>query len=56
MKNLIEDSIIEVVDNAPKTPMEAHLRIREAEEGIANGEVILHEDVIEQSYNSKLFT
>jgi hypothetical protein len=33
-----------------ETTLEVHLRIMDAERGIANGETILHEDVISQSY------
>ncbi len=38
------------MDFAPTTPEEAHLRIEEAERGIANGEVVLHTDVMKHSY------
>ena len=41
---------LEVLDYAPSTPEEAHLRISEAELGIANGEVVLHTDVMRHSY------
>jgi hypothetical protein len=45
-----DNQITEVIDFAPETTHEAHLRIMDAECGIANGETILHEDVISQSY------
>lgn len=45
-----EEQEQEVMDVAPTTPVEAHLRIEEAERGIANGEVVLHADVMKHSY------
>lgn len=45
-----EDQCVEVGNFAPMTPEEAHRRIEEAERGIANGEVVLHEEVMRQSY------
>ena len=52
MRNVdfFEEQELEVLDSAPMTPEEAHLRIEEAERGIANGEVVLHSDVMKQSY------
>ena len=52
MRNVdyLEDQELEVMDYAPGTPEVAHLRIAEAERGIANGEVVLHEDVIAHSF------
>ena len=52
MRNVdfFEEQELEVMDYAPETPEEAHLRIAEAEQGIANGEVVLHEDVMAHSY------
>lgn len=47
----IEEQELEVMDCAPTTPEEAHQRIAEAEKGIANGEVVAHEDVIKHSYD-----
>ena len=41
---------VEVMDYALMTSEEAHSRIEEAERGIANGEVVLHEDVMKHSY------
>ena len=35
---------------SPITPEEAHLRAEEAEQGIANGEVVLHSNVIAHLY------
>ena len=51
MRNLdyLEEDV-EVMDCAPMTSEEAHLRIEEAERGIANGEVVLHADVMKHSY------
>jgi hypothetical protein len=51
MRNLdyLEEDV-EVMDYAPMTSEEAHLRIEEAERGIANGEVVLHADVMKHSY------
>lgn len=46
----LEEQKQEVMDVAPTTPEEAHLRIEEAERGIANGEVVLHTDVMKHSY------
>lgn len=48
--NYLEEQDIEVLDYAPMTSDEAHLRIEEAERGIANDEVVLHEDVMRHSY------
>ena len=48
LENLEED--VEVMDYAPMTSEEAHLRIEEAARGIANGEVVLHADVLKHSY------
>ena len=48
--NYLEDQDVEVLDYAPMTSEEAHLRIEEAERGIANGEVVLHEEVMKHSY------
>jgi hypothetical protein len=45
-----EEQEQEVMDVAPTTPVEAHLRIEEAERGIVNGEVVLHADVMKHSY------
>jgi len=45
-----EDIDSQVLDVAPMTSMEAHLRIQEAERGIANGEVVPHANVISHSY------
>jgi hypothetical protein len=52
MRNVdyLEEQELEVMDFAPTTPEEAHLRIEEAERGIANGEVVLHADVMKHSY------
>ena len=46
----LEEQKLEVMDFAPTTPEEAHLRIEEAERGIANGEVVLRTDVMKHSY------
>ena len=46
----IDEQDVEVIDYAPMTSEEAHLRIEEAERGIANGEVVLHADVMKHSY------
>ena len=46
----IEDQELEVVDFAPMTSEEAHYRIQEAEKGIANGETVLHAEVMRHSY------
>ena len=46
----IEDQGLEVMDYVPLTSEEAHRRIQEAERGIANGEVVLHADVMRHSY------
>lgn len=45
----IRNQELEVMD-APDTSEEAQQRILEAERGIANGEVILHADVMRLSY------
>lgn len=45
----IRNQELEVMD-APTTSEEAQQRILEAERGIANGEVILHADVMRLSY------
>ncbi|MBO4314797.1 MAG: hypothetical protein IKX24_04895 [Prevotella sp.] len=45
----IRNQELEVID-APNTSEEAQQRILEAERGIANGEVILHADVMRLSY------
>lgn len=45
----IRNQELEVMD-APNTSEEAQQRILEAERGIANGEVILHADVMRLSY------
>ncbi len=45
-----EEQEQEVMDVAPTAPEDAHLRIEEAERGIANGEVVLHADVMKHSY------
>lgn len=45
----IRNQELEVMD-APNTSEEAQQRIFEAERGIANGEVILHADVMRLSY------
>ena len=52
MRNVdyFENQELELMDYAPETPEEAHLRIEEAERGIANGEVVLHSDVMRHSY------
>ena len=52
MRNVdyFEEQELDVLELAPMTPEEAHLRIEEAEQGIANGEVVLHSDVMKQSY------
>ena len=52
MRNVgyLENQEVEVMDYALMTSEEVHLRIEEAERGIANGEVILHEDVMKHSY------
>ena len=52
MRNVdcLEEQELEVVDFTPTTPEEAHLRIEEAEQGIAKGEVVLHADVMKHSY------
>ena len=51
MRNMdFKEQELEVLDYAPSTPEEAHLRISEAEQGIANGEVVLHTDVMRHSY------
>ena len=52
MRNVdyLEEQEQEVMDYAPETPEEAHLRIEEAERGIAAGEVVLHEYVMKHSY------
>ncbi len=44
-----EEQELEVMD-ALLTSEEAHRRIHEAERGIANGEVVLHSDVMRHSY------
>ena len=52
MRNVdyLEEEELEVIGFAPTTPEEAHLRIEEAEQGIAKGEVVLHADVMKHSY------
>ena len=52
MRNVdyFEDQEMEVMDFAPMTSEEAHRRIQEAERGIANGEVVLHAEVMRYSY------
>ena len=52
MRNLdyLEEQEIDVLDFAPMTSEEARLRVEEAERGIANGEVVLHEEVMKHSY------
>ena len=52
MRNVdyFEDQELEVIDFAPMTSEEAHYRIQEAEKGIANGEVVLHAEVMKHSY------
>lgn len=45
-----EDQNLDVMDDAPTTSEEAHRRIVEAERGIANGEVVLHSEVMKHSY------
>lgn len=52
MRNVdyFEEQELEVMDYAPMTSEEAHLRILEAEQGIANGEVVSHEEVMKHSY------
>ena len=45
-----DEQDVEVMDYAPMTFEDAHLRIEEAERGIANGEVVLHADVMKHSY------
>ena len=46
----LDEQDVEVMDRAPMTSEEAHRRIEEAERGIANGEVVLHADVMKHSY------
>jgi len=46
----LDEQDLEVMDRAPMTSEEAHRRIEEAERGIANGEVVLHADVMKHSY------
>ena len=41
-----EEQELEVLDYAPLTSEEALRRIQEAERGIANGEVVLHAEVM----------
>lgn len=41
---------LEVMDFTPMTSEEAHARIVEAERGIANGDVVLHSEVMRHSY------
>lgn len=48
--DFFEEQELEVMDFAPLTSEEAHRRIQEAERGIANGEVVLHADVMRHSY------
>ncbi len=48
--DLFEDVDLQVMDFAPMTSVEAHRRIQEAERGIANGEVVLHAEVMRHSY------
>ena len=52
MRNVdyFEDQELEVIDFGPMTSEEAHYRIQEAEKGIANGEVVLHAEVMKHSY------
>ena len=45
-----ENKEVEVMDFAPMTSEEAHCRIQEAEQGIANGEVVIHAEVMRHSY------
>ena len=45
-----KDQNWDVMDDAPTTFEEAHRRIVEAERGIANGEVVLHSEVMKHSY------
>lgn len=49
--NYFENTELEVMDYVPTTSEEAHLRIMEAERGIANGEVVAHEEVMRHSYS-----
>jgi len=46
----LDEQDVEAMDRAPMTSEEAHRRIEEAERGIANGEVVLHADVMKHSY------
>ena len=52
MRNVdcFEEQSLEVMDYTPTTSEEARYRIQEAERGIANGEVVLHADVMRHSY------
>lgn len=52
MRNVdyFEDQELEVIDFAPMTSEEARYRIQEAEKGIANGEIVLHAEVMKHSY------
>ena len=49
--DFLNEQELEVMNDAPTTPEEAHQRIEEAERGIANGEVVVHEYVIKRSYD-----
>ena len=48
--DFFEEQNQKLMDYAPMTSEEAHLRIAVAERGIANGEVVLHTDVMKHSY------
>ncbi|MBR3427351.1 MAG: hypothetical protein IKG95_05365 [Bacteroidales bacterium] len=52
MRNVdyFEDQELEVMDFTPMTFEEAYCRIQEAERGIANGELVLHAEVMRHSY------
>lgn len=51
MRNIdLKEQELKVMDCVPMTSEEAHRRIEEAEQGIANGEVVLHTDVMKRSY------
>ncbi|MBR2771899.1 MAG: hypothetical protein IKD78_07790 [Bacteroidales bacterium] len=45
-----EEQDVVMMDYAPTTTEEAHRRIMKAERGIANGEVVLHAEVMRHSY------
>ena len=45
-----EEQDVVMMDYAPTTTEEANRRIMEAERGIANGEVVLHAEVMSYSY------